>query len=249
MLQAMAGWDAADPASIDRPVPDYTAELEAGIKGRKVGVDWQFALNGISTEVRAAFEAALGVLGGLGAKVVDVQLPGLAEGMSAGLTMWRGDAAAVHEDWLHTRAEEYDPLVRLRLEGAMAVTGAAYARAQRARRKLDRELQVVFGQVDLLATPMCAVAAPPRGASQVVVGGQEFDVLAGLTRYSRVFNFTGLPSISVPCGFTSEGLPVGLQLVGPMFDEVGVLQAAHDYEQATEWHLRRPTSTSDLPSL
>jgi aspartyl-tRNA(Asn)/glutamyl-tRNA(Gln) amidotransferase subunit A len=241
MLQAMAGWDAADPASIDRPVPDYTAELDAGIEGRKVGVDWEFALNGISTEVRAAFEVALEVLSGLGAKVVDVHLPGLTEGMSAGLTMWRGDAAAVHEEWLRTRAEDYDPLVRARLEGTMAVTGAEYARAQRARARLKRDLQGIFGQIDLLATPMCAVAAPPHGASQVVVGGQEFDVLAGLTRYSRVFNFTGLPSISIPCGFTSDKLPVGLQLVAPMFDEVGVLQAAQAYEQATRWHLRRPS--------
>jgi Asp-tRNA(Asn)/Glu-tRNA(Gln) amidotransferase A subunit family amidase len=91
---------------------------------------------------------------------------------------------------------------------------------------------------------MCAVAAPPHGASQVTVGGQEFDVLAGLTRYSRVFNFTGLPSISIPCGFTTEELPVGLQLIAPLFDEVGVLQAAQAYEQATQWHLRRPSAHS-----
>lgn len=239
MLEAMAGWDAADPASVDRPVPDYAVELDAGIKGRKLGVDWEFALNGISTEVRAAFEAALEVLAGLGAEVVDVHLPGLTEGMSAGLIMWRAEAAAVHEEWLRTRGEEYDPLVRPRLESAMAVTGADYARVQRARRQLNRDLEGMFGQVDLLAKPMCAVAAPPHGASQVEVGGQEFDVLAGLTRYSRVFNFTGLPSISVPCGFSSEDLPLGLQLVGPMFDEAGVLQAAYAYEHATEWHVRR----------
>jgi Asp-tRNA(Asn)/Glu-tRNA(Gln) amidotransferase A subunit family amidase len=245
MLQAMAGWDAADPVSLDQPVPDYLGGLVAGIKGQKVGVDWEFALNGISTEVRAAFEAALEVLGRLGAPVIDVHLPGLTVGMAAGMVMWQGDAAAVHEERLRTRAENYDPQVRSRLEGAMAVTGAAYARAQRARRELKRELQVVFGQVDVLATPMCAVAAPPHGASRVVVGGQEFDVLAGLTRYSRVFNFAGLPAISVPCGFTSEGLPIGLQLIGPMFDEVGVLRAAYAYEQATEWHLRRPALTAE----
>ena len=246
MLQAMAGWDAADPVSLDQPVPDYLGGLGTSIRGRKVGVDWDFALNGISTEVRAAFEAALQILGGLGAHMVDVHLPGLTVGMAAGLVMWQGDAAAVHEERLRTRAEDYDPQVRSRLEGAMAVTGAAYARAQRARRELKRELQVVFGEVDLLATPMCAVAAPPHGASRVVVGGQEFDVLAGLTRYSRVFNFAGLPAISVPCGFTSEGLPIGLQIIGPMFDEVGVLRAAYAYEQATEWHLRQPPLTSEL---
>jgi aspartyl-tRNA(Asn)/glutamyl-tRNA(Gln) amidotransferase subunit A len=83
---------------------------------------------------------------------------------------------------------------------------------------------------------MCAIGAPPRGASQVVVDGQEFDVLTALTRYSRVFNLTGLPAISVPCGFTADGLPIGLQLVGASFEESAVLRAAHAYEQVVRWN-------------
>jgi aspartyl-tRNA(Asn)/glutamyl-tRNA(Gln) amidotransferase subunit A len=88
---------------------------------------------------------------------------------------------------------------------------------------------------------MCAIGAPPQGASQVIVDGQAFDVLTALTRYSRVFNLTGLPAISIPCGFTGDGLPVGLQLVGASFEESAVLRAAYAYEQAVEWHRQRPS--------
>jgi aspartyl-tRNA(Asn)/glutamyl-tRNA(Gln) amidotransferase subunit A len=240
MLAAMAGWDRADPATVRQPVPNYTQKLGGSIAGWRVGVDRQYALHGISSEVRSAFEQALDTLATLGAEVVDVQVPGLEEGISAGLVIWNAEATAVHQDWLRTRPEDYDPRVGPRLAKGFSVTGVAYAQAQHARRQLVRNLQVLFEDVNLLATPMCAIGAPPKGASQVVVDGQEFDVLTGLTRYSRVFNLTGLPAISIPCGFTSDDLPIGLQLVGALFDEVTVLQAAHAFEQATGWNLRRP---------
>ncbi len=239
MLGAMAGWDAADPATVRRPVPDYAAELGRGERWR-IGVDHDFALSGTSAEVRAAFERALGVVTDLGAEVIDVRVPGLAEGIAAGITIWNAEAGAVHAEWLRTRPEDYDPQVRPRLESALSVGGVEYARAQRARRELTRRLEVLFEGMQLLATPMCAVGAPPHGAKTVVVDGEEMGVLTGLTRFSRVFNLTGLPAISLPCGFTADGLPIGLQLVGAPFDEATVLRAAYAYEQASEWHRRRP---------
>ncbi len=240
MLRAMAGWDMADPATVRRAVPDYAGVLGGRLRGLRVGVDRVYAMHGISPEVGAAFEAALAILTSLGAKVVDVQVPGLEGGQSAGVTIWNSEAMAVHEEWLRTRPEDYDPAVRTRLENAGAVRGLEYARAQRARRQLMRELQIVFDQVDLLATPMSGLPAPLHGAKQMVIDGQEFDVLTAFTRFSRVFNLTGSPAISVPCGFTSSDLPIGLQLVGALFNERTVLRAAHAYEQATEWHSRRP---------
>jgi aspartyl-tRNA(Asn)/glutamyl-tRNA(Gln) amidotransferase subunit A len=190
--------------------------------------------------VRNAFEQTLETLVTLGAEVVEVQVPGLEEGISAGLVIWNAEASAVHEEWLQTRPEDYDPRVGPRLGNGFSVTGIDYARAQRTRRQLVRNLQVLFEDVDLLATPMCAIGAPPQGASQVEVGGQEFDVLPALTRYSRVFNLTGLPAISIPCGFTGDGLPIGLQLVGPSFEESSVLRAAHAFEQAVGLPWQRP---------
>lgn len=240
MLSAMAGWDAADPVTAKVPVPDYAGALEGGVNGWRIGLDRQYALQGISGEVRVAFEQALETLVTLGAEVVDVQVPGLEDGISAGLVIWNAEATAVHEEWLLARPEDYDPRVGPRLGNGFSVTGIEYARAQRARRQLVRNLQLLFEDVDLLATPMCAIGAPPQGAVQVVVGGQEFDVLPALTRYSRVFNLTGLPAISVPCGYTGEGLPIGLQLVGPSFGESAVLRAAHAFEQAVASPRQRP---------
>jgi aspartyl-tRNA(Asn)/glutamyl-tRNA(Gln) amidotransferase subunit A len=239
-LSAMAGWDVADPATVRLPVPEYGLELEGGIAGCRVGIDRQYALQGISSDVRSAFEQALDTLVTLGAEVVDVQVPGLEDGISAGLVIWNAEATAVHEEWLQTRPQDYDPRVGPRLGNGFSVSGVAYARAQHARRQLIRNLEVLFEEVDLLATPMCAIGAPPQGASQVVVDDREFDVLPALTRYSRVFNLTGLPAVSVPCGFTSDDLPVGVQLVGALYDEGTVLRAAHAYERATDWHLRQP---------
>jgi aspartyl-tRNA(Asn)/glutamyl-tRNA(Gln) amidotransferase subunit A len=240
MLRAMAGWDMADPATVRRSVPDYGAVLGGDLEGLRVGVDHGYALRGISAEVGSAFEAALEVLTGLEAQIVRVQVPGLEDGLSASMSIWNSEASAVHEEWLSTRPEDYDPAVRARLEKALGVSGLDYARAQRARRKLMRELQMLFDQVDLLVTPMSGLPAPGHGATQMVIDGQEYDVLTAFTWFSRVFNLTGSPSISVPCGFTSGGLPIGLQLVGALFDEATVLRAAHAYEQATEWHRRWP---------
>jgi aspartyl-tRNA(Asn)/glutamyl-tRNA(Gln) amidotransferase subunit A len=239
MLDVMAGWDPADASSRHAPAPDYAAELETGLDGLRIGVDAGFALRGIASEVRNAFEAALVVLGGLGAQVMDVRVPRLEEGMAAGLVLWGAEAAAVHVEWLRTRPEDYDPAVRARLEEGLVLAGTEVARAQRVRRLLQRDLQLLFEKIDLLATPTCALEAPPRGAGSIVVDGAGVAVLPALTRFSRVFNLVGLPAISVPCGFTANGLPLGLQLVGAELDEVRVLRAAYAYEQAAGWH-RRP---------
>jgi aspartyl-tRNA(Asn)/glutamyl-tRNA(Gln) amidotransferase subunit A len=241
MLRAMAGWDMADPATVRRSVPDYASALGGDLEGLRVGVDRDYALRGISAEVGSAFETALEVLTGLGAQIVRVQVPGLEGGLSASLNIWNSEASAVHEKWLSTRPEDYDPAVRARLESALGVSGLDYARGQRARRHLMRELQVLFDQVDLLVTPMSGLPAPEHGAKQMVIDGREFDVLTAFTWFSRVFNLTGSPSISVPCGFTSSDLPIGLQLVGALYEEGTVLRAAHAYEQATGWHRRRPS--------
>lgn len=235
MLNVMAGYDPGDPATLRVPVPDYVDGLEGGADGLRIGVDRDLALGGIGAEVRAAFEAALDVLAGLGARVVDVRVPALQEGNAPALIIWGAEAAAVHAEWLRARPEDYDPAVRYRLEWGLELPGIEVARAQRARRRLQRDVELLFDEVDLLATPACALAAPPRDAGSVVVDGAEVEVLPALTRFSRVFNLLGLPAISVPCGFTAEGLPLGLQLVGAPLDEVRVLRAAYAYEQAASW--------------
>ena len=255
MLAAMAGYDPRDPASADVPVPDYVTGLRDGVeglvlschpelveglpKGLRIGLDPRWALAGIQEEVRAAFQEALGVLEDLGAEIVEVSVPRVEEGMEAALTILMAEATDIHEEFLRTRPDDYRPDVRVRLEKGFAVRGSDYGRARRSGELLRRDLATLFQKVDLLATPMCGITAPKPGQREATIGGETVPVMAPLTRYTRVFNLTGLPAISAPCGYSSEGLPIGLQLVGRAWDEATVLRAAYAYEAATEWTQRR----------
>ncbi|MBL7183321.1 MAG: amidase [Anaerolineae bacterium] len=241
MLAAMAGYDPRDPAAADVPVPDYTAGLRDGVAGLRIGLDPRWALSGIHQEVRAAFQEALAVLEELRAEIVEVSVPRVVEGMEAALTILMAEATAIHEEFLRTRPGDYQPDVRARLEKGFAISGSDYGRARRSGELLRRDLATLFQKVDLLATPMCGIPAPKLGQRKVAIDGKTVSVMTPLTRYTRVFNLTGLPAISTPCGFSSGGLPIGLQLVGRAWDEATVLRAAYAYETATEWTQRRPS--------
>jgi aspartyl-tRNA(Asn)/glutamyl-tRNA(Gln) amidotransferase subunit A len=141
---------------------------------------------------------------------------------------------------LRTRSSEYQPDVRIRLRQGLSVPGMEYARARRFGEKMRRDLDQVLEKVDLLATPMCAITAPKLGQREVTMGRSAVSVMDALTRYTRLFNVTGVPAVSVPCGFSSQGLPIGLQLAGRRWDEATVLRAAYAYELATGWNTRRP---------
>jgi len=240
MLAAMAGYDPRDPASADVPVPDYPAGLREGVAGLRIGLDPQWALSEIHQEVRVAFQEALEVLKDLGAEIVEVSLPRVEEGMEAALTILMAEATGIHEEFLRTRPHDYQPDVRARLEKGFVVRGVDYGRARRTGELLHRDFAVLFQKVDLLATPMCGITAPKLGQREVTIDGELVPVMAALTRYTRVFNLTGLPAISVPCGPSSEGLPIGFQLVGRAWDEATILRAAYAYERATRWTQRRP---------
>ena len=231
MLTAMAGYDPRDPASADVPVPDFAASLEEGMTGLRIGLDPQWALTGIHGEVRDAFEQVLKALEEMGAEIMEVSVPRVREGMEAALTILMAEATAIHEEFLRTRPDDYQPDVRARLEKGFDITGLDYARARRSGELLRRDFATLFQRIDLLATPMCGIVAPKLGQREVVIDGEAVPVMAPLTRYTRVFNLTGLPAISVPCGFSSEGLPIGLQLVGRAWDEATVLRAAYAYEK------------------
>jgi len=160
--------------------------------------------------------------------------------MEAALTILSAEATGVHEEFLRTCPTDYQPDVRARLEKGFAIGGIDYGRARRAGELLRRDFAALFQRVDLLATPMCGITAPRIGQREVTIGGEAVPVMAPLTRYTRVFNLTGLPAVSVPCGYSSEGLPIGLQLAGRAWDEATVLRAAYAYGAATGWTQRCP---------
>lgn len=233
-LQAIAGRDPLDESSTDVPVPDYRAGLDGGLAGLRVGVPDSFFFDAVDPQVEAAVRAAIGRLESLGAEVRDVSLPKLSELGAALTSMMLPEATAYHQKWLNERPDDYGDAVRFRLELGATISATAYVQAQRLREMLMREWREdVFSKVDLIATPTTAI---PAGS----VKEAELGTTMNLIRFTNPFNFMAVPAISVPCGFTDAGLPIGLQLAGRWWDEPAVLRAAYAYEQSTEWHRQRP---------
>jgi aspartyl-tRNA(Asn)/glutamyl-tRNA(Gln) amidotransferase subunit A len=232
LLQAMAGHDAADPASSRVPVDDYLAPLGRDIRGVKIGVPRAYFFDGIDPEVAQAFEGALTTLRGLGAEVRDVTIPSL-HTTPAFLLILMAEAFAYHARDICEHPELYGDVLRERILTGALVTAAEYTQAQRLRAQLGREMAEVLRDVDVLATPTTPAPATPFTLAQ--------DPEFGFPRSNMPpFNLTGLPTLALPCGFTSSGLPLSLQLAGRPFEEGMVLQVGHAYEQATLWHTRRP---------
>jgi aspartyl-tRNA(Asn)/glutamyl-tRNA(Gln) amidotransferase subunit A len=231
-LQALAGHDPLDPASSRAPVSDYLAPLGQPIRGLRIGVPSRdFFLEGADPEVTAAFEVSLATLRSLGANVQDVAIPHIWDAPSF-MVIMASEAFAYHERDLRERPEMYGDLLRERLLHGGLYTGAEYVQAMRLRERLRREMLDVLETVDLLATPTSPKPAPTFATA--------YDTSVGFPRTNMPpFNLSGLPALALPCGFTSGGLPISLQLAGRPFDEATVLRAGHAYEQATEWHTRR----------
>jgi aspartyl-tRNA(Asn)/glutamyl-tRNA(Gln) amidotransferase subunit A len=243
MLGTMAGYDPRDPTTSVLPVPDYLAALTGQVKGLRIGLLRSFFLEGAGTAPRAAVEAAVKVLEGQGATVEPVDLVKVGLAPAASHAVLAPEAYAYHEEWLKTRAAEYGPDVRERLRVGAFVTGAEYLKGQRLRALLRNEVDAALARLDVLVAPTTAMAATAVGQAEVAIGGETFPVRATLIRFTRPFNLSGHPAASVPCGFTDDGLPLSLQIVGRPFDEATVLRVADAYQRLTDWHTRRPSLT------
>jgi aspartyl-tRNA(Asn)/glutamyl-tRNA(Gln) amidotransferase subunit A len=246
LLQAMAGYDARDPGSVQRPVPDYAAALNGDVRGLRVGVPRQYFYDALEPEVESAVRQAIEVIKGLGASVREVSWPSLRFVSLAALVIVLAEASAFHEPWIRTRAQDYGPDIALLLKWGLLLPASAYLKAQRLRALLCHEVTALWGEADVLITPATMMAAPQPGALQVHVGGRQMSTREALLRLMRPFNLTGLPAMSIPCGFTPTGLPIGVQIAGKPFDEATVLRVAHAYEQQTDWHRRQPPLASNL---
>ncbi|MBI4279502.1 MAG: aspartyl/glutamyl-tRNA amidotransferase subunit A [Armatimonadetes bacterium] len=240
LLRAIAGADPRDPSSSDAPVPDYQGGLRGGIRGLRVGRPRQYMFDLVDSEVAAAVEEAIGVLRSLGAEVEEVSTPWLDDAISAAAAIVHAEAAAYHLAWLRTRPQDYGDEVRERLLVGTSLPAVAYVQAQRTRSLLIAQMEVVWRAVDVLVAPTTPAPAARIGDATVPVNGREMDVRTTFIRCTYPVNFLGLPSISVPCGFTRAGLPVAFQIIGRPFAEDVLLRAAHAYQQQTDWHVRRP---------
>src|SRR4051794_18987291 len=235
LLQAMAGHDPADPASANRPIPDYRAALQAGVKGLRIGVIRHFYErdNEANAATRQAIEAAAQKFAELGCSVREVTLSPLEDWASCGVLMMLAEAYTIHEHNLRRRFTDYGEIFRDRMVLAGLITAADYIQALRRRRELVTELDQVMANLDLVMAAAAASEAPRI---------EEVDKFAIMERPSLTmpFNVTGSPAMSVCCGYTEVGLPLSFQIVGKRFEDTTVLRVAHAYEQATPWRSRRP---------
>lgn len=239
-MNVIAGHDPKDVASAQVAVPDYRVALSGDVRGLRIGVPKEYFEVPLDPEVGQAVRDALSVLETMGAVVTEVSFPMFHDSSPISTAVLMAEAAAYHRDLLASDADKLYPPVRLRLEGGLFISAADYLRAQQARTLFDREARQLLEQVDLLAGPTEPVTAPKLLATQVQVGEDTVGTVPALTQYTRAYNLTGFPAISVPCGFSSSELPIALQLAGRPFDDATVLRAAHAYEQSTDWHRRRP---------
>ena len=237
MLAAIAGRDDRDPTSSRNPVPDYLASMEDGANGLRVGLpDEMFEYEALSAETRDAVMRAVTVLEELGASSERMSLPTTEHSGAVFVASADVDAASFHEPWLKSRPQDYDWSTRIRLESALLTPSTAYIRAQRARARIRRELLEALERYDVLVMPTGPVTAPSLAASTGSPGGYyqgRSDL--GRRRYTSPAALAGLPALSLPCGFSSAGLPIGMQIVGRPFDEAGVFRIARAYERAAEW--------------
>ena len=240
MLEAIAGHDPRDSYSRKVPVPAYSQELEGGIRGLRLGLPKTTFFDRLDPEIDSAVQTAIRRMEGMGASVVEVDIPNADLQRPIFANIAAPEAFSFHQQYLDSSPELYGQDIRARMEAGRLLLSVDFVRAQRARSILKSDLQAVFEVVDLLVTPTLPIPAPLIDQKVVEWGGETETVLGALTRNTRLFNITGLPAITVPCGFTSNDLPIGLQIAGRAFEEATVLRAAHTYEQDAGWFERRP---------
>lgn len=235
ILQAIAGYDPSDLTSSKTTVPNYSSFLVEDVKGLTIGLPRHYFFNEeyVNNETLSAVETAISDLERLGAKVQEVTVPSLEYTSTANTVMMVGEAFGYHRKNLITQPENFGEPVRLRFYSGSLFSSADYIQAQRARSRAKKEFAEVFEQVDVIACPT---------SLNVASSLSELDPLGTLRApsFTAPFNQTGMPAISIPCGFSQSGLPIGFQIAGRPFAESTVIQVAYTYQQHAKWFQQRP---------
>lgn len=243
LLNILAGYDGEDPYSVQREEEDYTRYLGDTIRGTTVGIPSTFYFDRIDDEIRSKIEETIDLLRGMGANVRTVDIPELSEVSWGQLKTIQSEAYAVHEEHMDAFAEIYHPEVLERLRASAEAKGYEYVKAQDIRRRAQESFRRAFEHVDVLAAPTIPILPPELGQREIRINGQSEPVRAALLRLTGPTNLTGLPSLSMPCGFSGTGLPIGLQLIGKPFGEAKLYQfgAALENELAVstlQWEIQ-----------
>ena len=248
LLEGLAGFDPLDPGSA--PAAQFRAtDLDSVDLSRlRVGVPRELLDSGTDAEVRGIVNRAIEQLGACVGSIDAAELPSSEDLLATEFVILFAEAAAIHQPWLRTRAPDYAPLTRDRLEAGSAIPAIHYIDAQRRRRVLIEQFAQLHKRFDVLALPAVPVPAMRLAETSLTINGELTDVFHGLIRVTGPFNVTGAPAVSVPCGWTSGGLPVGLQLTGRHFEDHVVLAAARAFEQAHGEPLRLPGLAPSSPA-
>ncbi|MGI9475624.1 MAG: amidase [Hyphomicrobiaceae bacterium] len=241
LMQAIAGPDPRDPSAAVRAVPDYASTLNGDIRGLRIGVPRNYFFDMVDPEVVTAVRAAITKMEGLGAQVHEIELPSCEHASAASWTLAYTESFAFHRDRFFARARDYTPAFLHKITGAACLTAEERVLADRVRELTTAEFTAALDDVDVIVTPTTSFPAHP------IDGPSPESLTHSLT---RPISLTGLPSLSLPCGFASGGLPVGLQLTGRAWEESTVLRLGHAYEQATGWFRQRaPINAVENPPV
>jgi aspartyl-tRNA(Asn)/glutamyl-tRNA(Gln) amidotransferase subunit A len=245
ILGIIAGYDSLDEASVRKPVPNYPQSLKKRLGHPCLGLPKQYYFEDLDEEIRTAVENAAQCFQRLGAILQEISIPHVAESSEPSTLAAFAEAASYHQlsGYFPDRAEEYGQDVRERLEKGAKVLAIDYLKALEIRKLLRNDFKEAFTMVDAILVPTVPIPAPRTHEKYVVINSHREPVRSALIRLNRPQNVTGLPAITVPCGFTRTGLPIAIQIIGRPFDEITVLRLAHAYEEATEWHYLRPGET------
>ncbi|HEV8597180.1 MAG TPA: amidase [Candidatus Dormibacteraeota bacterium] len=243
MLNVISGYDPLDSASAREPVPDFTAAIDKGVGGLRLGLDREhFFSDRVQPDVRRLCESVVTELKSLGAEIVEVRLNELDYASAIGMPILLADTSEWHRHYLRTRGDRYVPGTRLMLELGEMVLGAQYVTAQRARAALQARVRNAFEahRLDGLIGPTLPTPTMPVEQLSVDLTGKGETALSAFLHHTFLGNILGIPALSFPCGFTSTGLPAGFQVYGRPFDESLCFRVAYAYQQVTEWHSKRP---------
>jgi aspartyl-tRNA(Asn)/glutamyl-tRNA(Gln) amidotransferase subunit A len=237
MLQVIVGYDPQDTNSTDAPVQDYAGTLAAKTSSLRTGIPRAHFYEGLHPEIQAAMNTALSTLGKLTASQTEVEIPASND---TAILITKVEAYAYHRDYITKTPELYQAETLKRIRAGAEINAVEYIYGRHQLDQFRRSVPKVFEATDLVVTPTTPV--PPSTISELLADLDNLRTKELLTlRNTRPFNLLGLPTISVPCGFTSKGLPIGMQITGPPWSEATVLRLAYAYEQATDWHNRKPS--------
>ena len=237
-LDAVAGFDPRDPASVHQDQAQYAARVDTRVKGLRIGVLRHF-LEGMNGAVKQAFEAALKVLASVG-EIIDLEIPELRYAAMTSMLTSSAESAGINRRWFRERHQDYVPHVSRGIAVGMTITASEYLTAQRARHRIREALRAAYEKVDIIASPTTSRVAPLLADG---VKGNADDARHASYNHSNLLRFPsmlGLPGCSLPCGISPESMPIGMQLIGGWFADQTILNVAAAYQSATDWHTRRP---------